>query len=579
MIDPDFLLNAERVVWSGLAALALLFASIAIRLREDRESALLGSGLSLLCLVVAPDVWVPRSAGRMLPGAWIAALQDGEQIAACVYCWVSLRFAQSLIGRPGPSAMRIHTGLLSAFGVGFYLDALSPAAVFIGAGGGEYFATPAYAWLFAPYLISLFAWIVWLTVRGWRQSRGETRRTLGALSIAYGLLLAGGSIDFIAMLFPGIVLVSSATTIAALSMGAIAIYLFTARLIRLYAGQREALLKLAAIREDMELNRPLGQLGQSAAHITESIRGFVDELKSDAESLRSHPVVGGRSEVARIESARRHLETFTTGILAYSRIARPGERRLLAPSSLAAECIAALSPPERARVQVSGSARSPIAGDPAQLRRALGELVRNALQAGAANVRIRLAEGLGRVSLAVEDDGPGVPMDRLDRVAEPFFTSRKAEGACGLGASISQAIFRTHGGSLAFYPAPSPSRSGLLANAILPAARVKETERGNGTGWILVSDEAARIERFLAACANAGIFPVVRGSARTGSAAEPSNGIAIVDAAAGPVAELPARWKRFRLAGDAAKGDYDGGAAWLREESLLALAAPGTDGG
>lgn len=54
-------------------------------------------------------------------------------------------------------------------------------------------------------------------------------------------------------------------------------------------------------------NRSCAPMGPCSAPITESIRGFVDELKPDAESPRSHPAVGARSEVARIESARRRL--------------------------------------------------------------------------------------------------------------------------------------------------------------------------------------------------------------------------------------------------------------------------------
>lgn len=59
------------------------------------------------------------------------------------------------------------------------------------------------------------------------------------------------------------------------------------------------------------------------------------------------------------------------------------------------------------------------------------------------------------------------------------------------------------------------------------------------------------------------------------SVARQDDGTAIIDAAAGPVADPPARWKRFRLAGDAVSGDPAGGAAWLREEGLIAMAPPG----
>jgi signal transduction histidine kinase len=588
MIYPPMLLYAERLAWSGLAAMGLLFLSLSLRLREDREFGLLGSSLSLICLVFAPDIWTPRAADNPLDGIWMAVLQDAEQIAACAYAWVAMRFAQVLTGRPGPRVLRIHTAILAAFCIGFYIDALSPAPFLIVPLPGDYRTGPAYDWTFAPYLMTLYLWIVGLTIRGWRKAEGEARRTLGALSIAYALLAMGGIGDFCNMLFPGSLPVPSCSVIGALAMGAIGIYLFTAKLIRLYDNQRDTLLKIAEIRGDLEVQGPLGALGRSAAHITESIRGYVAEIKADADSLRLRPETAARAEMARIESVRRRLETFTSGILEFSRSARTGERRLLAPYALAAECLMGLTASERALVRVSGTAARPIQADPVQLRRAVIELVRNALQAGAGRVEIRLTEGLGRLSLAVEDDGTGFPADGLDRICEPFFTTHKAEGACGLGAATAQGILRAHGGSLAYYPAAA--RSGLLANAVLPQAGAESRWDQGGPGWILICDEATRISRFLAVCANVGIAPAVRASREAGAPYPASgSGIALVDAALGPMASLPARWERFRLAGDAAGGDGGrssagdpadgpgsdaaGGPAWLREESLIALAA------
>jgi signal transduction histidine kinase len=579
-----FLVDAERMAWSGLAALGVLFLSLSLRLREDREFGLLGSSLALMCLMVIPDiwgpaasVWDPRSPGKASPGEWVAALQDAGQIAACAYVWVAMRYAQVLTRRPGPGTLRMHTAALAAFCLGFYLDALGPAPLFITALGMGYSTSLAYDWVFAPYLILLFIWIVALTLKGWRKAEGEARRTLGAFSIAYVLLAIAGIADFCNMVWPGSVPLPSASTIGALAIGGIGIYLFTAKLIRLYDNQRETLLKIAEIRGDLEIHRPLGELGRSAEHITESIRDYVAELKADADSLRRRPETAARAEVARIENARRRLETFTGGILAFSRSARPGEKRLLSPSALAAECLAGLAPSEQALVRVTGTASRPVQVDPGLLRQAMVELVRNALLAGSGRVEIRLSEGLGRLSLAVEDDGPGFPADRLDRICEPFFTTRKAEGACGLGAATAQGILRAHGGSLAYYPAPPPARSGLLANAVLPQAGADPRGQAGGPGWILICDEASRIARFLEACANVGMAPAVRASREAGAAyAVPDSGIALVDAVLGPVASLPARWKRFHLAGDPVQ---DGaGAAWLREESLIAWAAAAPSG-
>ena len=60
-------------------------------------------------------------------------------------------------------------------------------------------------------------------------------------------------------------------------------------------------------------------------------------------------------------------------------------------------------------------------------------------------VRVRVSrDGRGRVWLAVRDAGPGIPPDQLDRVFEPFF-STKREGM-GMGLAIARSIVEAHGG-------------------------------------------------------------------------------------------------------------------------------------
>ena len=63
----------------------------------------------------------------------------------------------------------------------------------------------------------------------------------------------------------------------------------------------------------------------------------------------------------------------------------------------------------------------------------------NALEASgeACAIRIRLASPPGRpdsIELSVEDQGPGIPMNKVDKIFQPFFTTRA--GGTGLGLAI-----------------------------------------------------------------------------------------------------------------------------------------------
>ena len=77
--------------------------------------------------------------------------------------------------------------------------------------------------------------------------------------------------------------------------------------------------------------------------------------------------------------------------------------------------------------------------DPAHVRRAVDNLVANAIDAmpggGTLRVATRLgaARCLGFVVLQVEDTGPGIPEEDLSRIYEPFWTTKKSAEGPGSG--------------------------------------------------------------------------------------------------------------------------------------------------
>jgi signal transduction histidine kinase len=54
----------------------------------------------------------------------------------------------------------------------------------------------------------------------------------------------------------------------------------------------------------------------------------------------------------------------------------------------------------------------------------------------------------GRVQIAFEDNGPGIPEDIKDKILQPFFTTKKGTEGTGLGLSITHDIVKAHGGKL-----------------------------------------------------------------------------------------------------------------------------------
>jgi C4-dicarboxylate-specific signal transduction histidine kinase len=94
----------------------------------------------------------------------------------------------------------------------------------------------------------------------------------------------------------------------------------------------------------------------------------------------------------------------------------------------------------------------PILGDRVQLQQVVLNLVLNAveaigsIQAGARELSITTEQDQTGVLVAVSDSGPGINPELLDRVFEPFYTT-KASGI-GMGLSICRSIIEVHGGRL-----------------------------------------------------------------------------------------------------------------------------------
>jgi len=64
------------------------------------------------------------------------------------------------------------------------------------------------------------------------------------------------------------------------------------------------------------------------------------------------------------------------------------------------------------------------------------------------HLNVRTKRQSNRVTIEIEDNGPGIPDEIKDKILQPFFTTKKGSDGTGLGLSISNEIVKAHGGSL-----------------------------------------------------------------------------------------------------------------------------------
>ena len=80
----------------------------------------------------------------------------------------------------------------------------------------------------------------------------------------------------------------------------------------------------------------------------------------------------------------------------------------------------------------------------------------------------------GFVEIVISDTGPGLPPEILDRLFQPFVTTKP--NGTGIGLSISRSIIESHGGRLA--PVPSPGGGAAFRFTLPVAASRDEAEDG-----------------------------------------------------------------------------------------------------
>jgi signal transduction histidine kinase len=152
-------------------------------------------------------------------------------------------------------------------------------------------------------------------------------------------------------------------------------------------------------------------------------------------------------------------------------------RRLPVPlDELLAELVDDTSIEARARgCAVTLAAAEPIQvqGDPELLRRAVENVIRNAIRYAPPGTAVEVAARRnGTAVVAVRDYGPGVPEESLSRIFDPFYRvegdRNRLSGGVGLGLSIARRAVELHQGKLT----ARNMHPGLMVTIELPVARV-----------------------------------------------------------------------------------------------------------
>ena len=257
---------------------------------------------------------------------------------------------------------------------------------------------------------------------------------------------------------------------------------------------REQHLPVPAARDQIRalaetLNTMLDRLGAARARQRNFVADAAHELRSPLASIRTQlevaQHVGENTELvsdllADVARLSRIVEDLL--LLARADAGRPPRPELFEVRALLTEIAGehgtrqtgqdpvARGGPE---VRVAAGPAVHLAADPEEIRRAVTNLVDNAVRYAAASVVLDVTPAGTGVTISVTDDGPGIPPADRERVFGRFTrldSSRDRDtGGTGLGLAIVRELARRAGGTVAFHDAAPPGT--LRADIDLPAPR------------------------------------------------------------------------------------------------------------
>ena len=212
------------------------------------------------------------------------------------------------------------------------------------------------------------------------------------------------------------------------------------------------------------------RLRQYVEDRTDMIGAIAHDLRTPLTRLRFRIEAAPEDIRAKLATDIDQMEAMVSATMAFVRDAsRNGERVKLEITSLV-ETIMDEAAETGADSAAEASARVVVDGDPVALRRLITNLVDNALKFGSA-ARGRVFTENGMAVVEIEDNGPGIAEDQIERAFEPFHrleTSRSRDtGGIGLGLAVVRAIARGHGGDVQL---KSRQEGGLRAQVRLPLA-------------------------------------------------------------------------------------------------------------
>lgn len=221
----------------------------------------------------------------------------------------------------------------------------------------------------------------------------------------------------------------------------------------------------------------LAAVGQIAGEVAHELNTPLSNILGYAQSAL--PLVGAgevHESLETIEAQARRAGQIVRDMLTAARAPAPSLQNidLAALAAAFARLVTPLARKQGCAIVLAAGDSLEIHADAARVEQILFNLVFNAVQAGAREVRLAVAAG-DAPSLTVSDDGPGLPESVRARLFEPFVTTKPAGQGTGLGLAISQRLAREMGAELSWIENDTDGNAGCCFSLNFPSPGKEDT--------------------------------------------------------------------------------------------------------
>lgn len=218
--------------------------------------------------------------------------------------------------------------------------------------------------------------------------------------------------------------------------------------------------ELRYMEQEFLQSKQFSLLGQIAAGLAHDIKNPLMNISGCARALLKNAKLP--QEYQELLNIIRHechrINTVIEQMLSFGKVSTANQPSDLDINALLDNCVGVISRQKSIKqinVSLDADRRIPsIHGDSRGIQQAFLNILVNALEAitecGSVKVRSHLLE-TGEIQVEIEDDGCGIPQEKIKKIFSPYYSTKNQSGGSGLGLFLAKRVFDQHNASIEIY--------------------------------------------------------------------------------------------------------------------------------